>query len=60
MDSSGHRKYPAAASTDPANSNEDSIDNTLEIYTINCLKQARNDCVLDTLGRQMYALQKVE
>jgi hypothetical protein len=36
------------------------VGNTLEIYTIDCLKQAGSDCVLDTLGRQMYALQKVE
>ena len=34
--------------------------NTLEIYTIDCLKQAGNACVLDTLGRQVYALQKME
>jgi hypothetical protein len=33
---------------------------TLELYTIDCLQQAENDCVLDTLGRRMYALQKVE
>jgi hypothetical protein len=36
------------------------VGNVLEIYTIDCLKQAGSDCVLDTLGRQVYALQKVE
>jgi len=36
------------------------VGNTLEIYTINCLKQAGTDCILDTLGRQMYALQKID
>jgi hypothetical protein len=36
------------------------VGNTLEIYTIDCLKKAGNDCILDTLGRQMYALQKIE
>lgn len=30
------------------------------IYSIDCLKLADGDCVLDTLGHQMYALQKLK
>jgi hypothetical protein len=33
---------------------------TLMIYRIDCLKKEGEDCVLDTLGQRMYALQKVK
>jgi len=36
------------------------VGNTLEIYTIDCLKPDGKDCVLDTLGRKIYSFQKVE
>ncbi len=36
------------------------VGDTMKIYSIDCLKRAAGDCVLDTLGRQMYALQKLK
>jgi len=30
------------------------------IYSIDCLKHADGDCVLDTLGHEMYELQKLK
>ncbi len=36
------------------------VGDTMKIYSIDCLKRADGDCVLDTLGHQMYALQKLK
>jgi hypothetical protein len=36
------------------------VGDTMMINSIDCLKFADGDCVLDTLGRQMYALKKLK
>jgi hypothetical protein len=36
------------------------VGDTMMIYSIDCLKHADGDCVLDTLGHQLYALQKLK